>query len=203
MQESLYNAASLSNVCHAEQEEVLTRKQIHECYGSDLSGNPSVYCGTYGKYNDSDISGMWLDLTQFCDYEEFMDICRQLHIDEEDPEFMFQDFDSFPAELYSESCMDEYTFYKIQKYAYLSDTMKEAMDDYLELGMDFDMDNFNEAYQGQWDSEEDFARYLIDELYDIEHMMGHLSNYFDYASYADDIFNSEYSFGSNGHVFRC
>ena len=75
-------------MCGTEQE-VLTRKEIHDAYGSRVNGNPSIYCGTYAKYNDGDISGMWLDLTKFCDYEEFMDICRQLHIDEEDPEFMF------------------------------------------------------------------------------------------------------------------
>ena len=188
-------------MCGTEQE-VLTRKEIHDAYGSRINGNPSIYCGTYGKYNDGDISGMWLDLTKFCDYEEFMDVCRQLHIDEEDPELMFQDYDSFPAEFYSESCMDEDTFDKIQQYGNLSSSMKEAMDDYLELGMDFDLDNFYEAYQGKWDSEEEFAQNLIDELYDIESMMGSLAKYFDYASFADDLFDTDYSMGEKGHVFR-
>ena len=202
MKESLYNAASLANVSFTEQEEVLTIEQIHDAYGSNVSGNPSIYCGTYGKYNDGDISGMWLDLTKFCDYEEFMDVCRQLHIDEEDPELMFQDYDSFPAEFYSESCIDEDTFDKIQQYGNLSSSMKEAMDDYLELGMDFDLDNFYEAYQGKWDSKEEFAQNLIDELYDIENMMGSLARYFDYATFADDLFDTDYSMGENGHVFR-
>ena len=57
MRESLYNAASLANVSFTEQEEVLTIEQIHDAYGSNVSGNPSIYCGTYGKYNDGDIYG--------------------------------------------------------------------------------------------------------------------------------------------------
>ena len=198
MKESLYNSASLANVSSTEQEEVLTIEQIHDAYGSNVSGNPSIYCGTYGKYNDGDISGMWLDLTKFCDYEEFMDVCRQLHIDEEDPELMFQDYDSFPAEFYSESCMDEDTFDKIQQYGNLSSSMKEAMDDYLELGMDFDLDNFYEAYQGKWDSEEEFAEQLLDDCYpDIPEFA---RRDFDIEQFARDLFAYDYTF-VDGYVF--
>ena len=198
MKESFYNSASLANVSSTEQEEVLTIEQIHDAYGSNVSGNPSIYCGTYGKYNDGDISGMWLDLTKFCDYEEFMDVCRQLHIDEEDPELMFQDYDSFPAEFYSESCMDEDTFDKIQQYGNLSSSMKEAMDDYLELGMDFDLDNFYEAYQGKWDSEEEFAEHQLDSCY--PDMPEFARRYFDIGQFARDLFNFDYTF-IDGYVF--
>jgi hypothetical protein len=33
-------------------------------------------------------------------------------------------------------------------------------------------------------------------------MMGSLAKYFDYASFADDLFDTDYSMGENGHVFR-
>jgi len=130
-------------------------------------------------------------------------VCRDLHADEEDPELMFQDYECFPKELYSESCMDEDTFYKIQKYGLLLDEKeKEAFDDYLDLGYDFDIEKFREAYMGQWDSERAFAIHIIDECYDIERMMGSLSSYFDYDSFARDLFISDYAMGDHHHVFR-
>lgn len=64
---------------------------------------PKVYVGTYGKYNNGSIAGAWLDLTDYSCKEEFEEACRELHSDEPDPEFMFQDFENFPREFYSES----------------------------------------------------------------------------------------------------
>lgn len=68
-------------------------------------GNPSLYCGTYAKYNDGDISGLWIDLSTFDSYNDFIDFCKAYHVDEEDPELMFQDYENFPREWYCESCM--------------------------------------------------------------------------------------------------
>lgn len=32
---------------------------------SPCNGEPSVYCGTYGKYNDGSLCGLWIDLSSF------------------------------------------------------------------------------------------------------------------------------------------
>lgn len=185
-----------------EAQEVLTRAEIVNQYGSELEGNPSVYCGTYGKYNGGSLYGAWLDLTKFADYDEFMDICRQLHADEEDPEFMYQDYECFPRSLYCESCMGEDTFNKIIEYANLGENEQEAFEDFLNLGFDFDMDTFHDVYQGHFDSKEDFAEYIVSECYDLDNMMGSLANYFDYKAFARDLFMSDYHYGNHGHVFR-
>ena len=66
----------------------------------------SVYVGTYQKYNNGSIGGAWVDLTKFSNEEEFLDHCKVLHKDEEDPELMFQDFEEFPKAYYSESGLD-------------------------------------------------------------------------------------------------
>lgn len=50
-----------------------------------------VYCGTYGKYAAGSIDGKWLDLSNYADMDEFLEACAELHKDEHDPEFMFQD----------------------------------------------------------------------------------------------------------------
>ena len=72
--------------------------------------NPSVYVGTYRKYNEGSLYGMWVDLVACGNYDTFIEVCHKLHADESDPELMFQDYENFPEKWYSESCMDEDTF---------------------------------------------------------------------------------------------
>ena len=62
-----------------------------------------VYVGTYGKYNAGSLAGAWLDLNTFENYAAFVAKCREVHKDEEDPEFMIQDTEDFPDGL---SCME-------------------------------------------------------------------------------------------------
>lgn len=167
------------------------------------SGNPAVFVLTYSKYNEGRaLDGAWLDLTTFTDYEDFMEVCRLLHRDEEDPEYMLVDYENFPRDWYTESCMDEETFDKIQKYAEMDGSRQEAFEDYMDIRSDDDFEKFEEAYCGEWDSEEDFARQLVDDCYDIERQMGSLSSYFDYAAFGRDLFMTDYSMGEHGHVFR-
>ena len=77
---------------------------------SPCDGEPSVYCGTYGKYNDGSLCGLWVDISSFCDYDDFIRFCKAIHADEEDPELMFQDFEGFPRQWYDESGLDEDDF---------------------------------------------------------------------------------------------
>lgn len=92
-----------------------------------LWDQPAIYCGTYKKYNEGSLFGAWLDLRTFDSYEEFIDVCMQLHADEEDPELMFQDYQCFPAEWYSESCMDEEVFDKIIAFIQMDDENRKHL----------------------------------------------------------------------------
>lgn len=198
-----FETKALTSMEEQQEEKILSFDEIQNMYGSDMhDDSPAVYCSTYWKYANGSLYGLWLDLAKFSDYDEFMDICRQLHCDEKDPEFMWQDFENFPKSLYSESSLDEDTFEKILEYYGLNDNEREAMDDFIELYYDFDLELFHERYQGKFDSEEDFADFIISECYDLDNMMGDLSYYFDYEKYARDLFMSDYDYGSNGHVFR-
>jgi antirestriction protein len=162
---------------------------------------PSIYCGTYAKYNDGCLRGLWIDLSSFDDYNDFINFCKAIHADEEDPELMFQDYQGFPRDYYCESCMGEETFYKIYDYVQMCKLHgADAVDDYAELG--HDLADFEEAYCGFWDSEEDFARHIVDECYDLDKSMGSLSQYFDYEAFGRDLFMYDYTMGANGNVFR-
>jgi len=37
-----------------------------------------VYVGTYAKYNDGSLFGMWVDLVKCGDYDTFMEVCHNL-----------------------------------------------------------------------------------------------------------------------------
>ncbi len=50
-----------------------------------------VYVGTFGKYAAGSLRGKWLDLEDYNDKDEFTKACKELHKDEADPEFMFND----------------------------------------------------------------------------------------------------------------
>ena len=168
---------------------------------SGCDGEPSVYVGTYAKYNEGSLCGLWVDLPSFDDYDEFINFCKAIHADEEDPELMAQDYECFPRQWYNEGFMSEEDFDHIKEYTEMCDKHSvEAVDDYMELHDD--LDNFEEAYCGEWDSEEDFARHIVDECYDLERTMGNLSQYFDYEAFARELFMYDYSMGANNHVFR-
>ena len=166
------------------------------------SDSPALYCGTYGKYNSGNLSGMWVDLSTFDDYEEFINFCKAIHADEEDPELMYQDYENMPDSLYHES-MGEKGFNKIEEYCELCDEYSvEAVDDFLEWYSPDDLDMMHDVYVGVYDSEEDFAREIVNGCYDLEKMMGNLACYFDYEAFARDLFMGDYYFGSHGTVLR-
>lgn len=72
---------------------------------------------------------------------------------------------------------------------------QEAVDDYMEFHDE--LDNFEEAYCGEWDSEEDFARHIVEECYDLERSMGDLARYFDYEAFGRELFMYNYSMSAN------
>ena len=171
-----------------------------------FNGNPAVYVGTYGKYNSGSLRGAWLDLTAFADYDEFLAVCRFLHRDEVSPEFMAQDFTDFPREFYTEGFMSEREFDVIQEFAKLDDDEREAFEVFVAaFGSSKDdcsiFDDFREAYQGKWDSEEDFAEFIVDECGMLHGTPDFVKNYFDYKAFARDLFIDDYYFDS-GFVFR-
>jgi len=159
--------------------------------------------GTYGKYNDGSLCGLWIDLSSFDNYDEFINFCTAIYADESEScvELMAQDYEQFPRQWYNEGFITREDFDHILEYSEMCDKHgAEAVDDYMEFHDD--LNNFEEAYCGQWDSEEDFARHIVNECYDIERSMGHLSDYFDYEHYGRELFMYDYQIGTNNNVFR-
>ena len=177
------------------------REEIKNHAQTNGSDSPALYCGTYGKYNSGNLRGMWVNVSTFDRYEDFVNFCCAIHADEDDPEIMCQDGENIPDSLCSES-MGEEEFDNIAKYCELCDEYSvSAVDDFLELYSTDYLDNMHDAYAGVYDSEEDFAREIVSDCYNLEKMMGRLADYFDYEALARDMFINDYHFGSHGTVF--
>lgn len=163
---------------------------------------PRVYVGTYAKYNNGSICGLWVNITDFTDYDAFINFCKAIHADEDDPELMFQDFENFPERYYSECSFNRAKFDAICEYENLCSQNDSDVVDYFVDDMDRDINDFEECYQGCYASEEDFAREIVDECYDLNKIMGSLSCYFDYEAFARDLFACDYEYdAATGAVF--
>lgn len=143
-----------------------------------------IYVSTYAKYNNGSIQGAWIDLTDYTDSEGFYLACAELHADEQDPEFMFQDFEGFPKDLYSESGNIDsiYVYIDFVNKTYLN---QEAVDTGLSLGIP--LDKLEEAYYGQFDSDTDLAYDYIESTGLLQGVPDTITNYFDYEAFGRDL----------------
>ena len=156
----------------------------------------SVYVGTYKKYNEGNLAGEWIDLTDFSDVEELLEHLREIHADEEDAEFMIQDWENAHP-LVQEIGEDFDRLIEVVKE--YTQHEESAVNAYLDIRGDLDcLDSFDDVYQGEWDSEEDFARNIIENCYELPDFA---LTYFNYSAFARDLFISDYSY-QDGHVFR-
>ncbi len=165
-----------------------------------------VYVGTYAKYNNGLLSGAWLNLSDYSDKEEFYEACRELHKDEEDAEYMFQDWENIPDGLISESWVSENLFGLISELDNLSETEQTAFFVWCENeGYNLDtkddwelVRNFQDEYQGEYDNKKDFAYHIVEGCYDLPDFA---ETYFDYEKFARDLFITDYRY-YDGFVFR-
>jgi antirestriction protein len=156
-----------------------------------------IYVGTYNKYNNGSIAGAWLALNDYNDAEQFIDACKELHKDEIDPELMFQDFDDIHKN-YCNECID------MQEVYYYADTCNGGDKEVIDAGLDCEipLDSIMNAYQGQYDSDSDFA-------YDMAEQCGYLTleanawpyNCIDWHTAARELMYDNVE--SKGHYFNC
>lgn len=90
-----------------ELENLLNGKAQEPGEKSNIPADWEIYVGTYAKYNNGSIEGKWLHLADYASRADFMQACRELHKDEADPEFMFQDASGVPSWMWSESHISE------------------------------------------------------------------------------------------------
>jgi antirestriction protein len=163
----------------------------------------ALYCGTYAKYNNGSIKGAWMKLSDYADADEFFAACKELHKDESDPELMFQDFECFPKTLYSESMSME-DAEKLYEYVNIPEADRDMVAAYLDnVGGEFTADMLSEAedaYSGQYDSDEDFAQQLAEDIGAVTEGLTWPNNCIDWKHAARELMYDY--FESDGYYFR-
>lgn len=158
---------------------------------------PRIYVGTYAKYNNGSIKGEWLDLDDYADKDDFTQACLELHEDEDDPELMFQDWEGVPDYFISESHINP------EFWDYMSsDRDEDAKVAYMALFDEWNEDDFDERYSGQYDSFTDLAEQLLDDTGELEAIPENLRYYFDYEKYGRDLQLGGDFCEHDGHYFR-
>ena len=125
---------------------------------------PAVYVGTYEKYNNGSIGGGWMSLEGH-DKESFYAACAELHSDESDPEFMFQDFQNFPREFYGESGLAA----EIWDWLELDEDDRKLLAQYCDaIGCEgLTIEDARDAFHGTADSEAEFAERMAEDCGEI------------------------------------
>lgn len=164
-----------------------------------------VYVGTYRKKNEGSVAGGWLNLADYSDDEDFYTACADLHQDEDDPEFLFQQYENIPDNLINEWGISYKLFDIIMAFEDLGESKKAPFVIWCTArARNLEDENieqliacFEDDYIGEYATEEDYARELVDNREDLSDFA---REYFDYESYAYDLFCGNH-WSQDGYVF--
>lgn len=169
---------------------------------SDIK-DAAIYVGTYKKYNEGSLFGEWMQLSDYANREDFYKACRELHKDEEDPEFMFQDREYIPDSLVGESWVSE----KVWDLMRADEEDLEIVTHYINA-CSIDIDDYDDIedlireardkFVGHYESLEDLGI----EMAEVEGTCSipeWMERYFDYESYGRDIAYDYYE--DDGYYF--
>lgn len=159
----------------------------------------AVYVGTYGKYSRGSIDGRWFYLSQYDDYESFIEACKAYHKDETEPELMFQGWEYIPKGMISESSIYEGLWELMEDAKDLSDDELKAFcvwlsreDDDVLNEPDELIERFRDAYFGEFLTEKDFGIEAAGLKFGSLLETSPLGMYFDYDAYARDLLCGNY-----------
>ncbi len=133
-------------------------------------------------YNEGKLRFTWLDLEEYSSQEEIQDQINKFLKGNE--EWFITDYEEFVN-------LGEYpNLEDIERAVDLSKEYGwEAVSTFYEYCQSFD--DFEEAYQGIYDNEEDFAYELANDIYS-EEQLGTLKLYIDWEKFARDLFIGDY-----------
>jgi antirestriction protein len=138
-----------------------------------------VYVGTFGKYNSGSLYGKWLNIKDYKNVDEFDKACRQLHSNEYDPEFMFQDWEYIPNSFIGGGWIDPKLF----------ELIHHPDIEHIDINALWD-------YRGYWDS---FREFAYEEFGKCPHGC-RCENYIDWDKYERDL-QQDYTYTDKRNVF--
>lgn len=160
-----------------------------------------IYVACLAAYNNGKLHGAWIDAVQDADaIEEEVQAMLKASPEPGAEEWAIHDYEGFHGLKIDEN----EPFDVVADLAAILDEHGEAYALYAgNVGLQYaSPEDFEEAYQGEWDSEEAFTQDLFEQCNDIPE---HLENYIDWPRMARDFFCGDYYSildGSNQmHVF--
>ena len=157
-----------------------------------------IYVASLSDYNAGRYHGIWIDLEE-CNFDpdivqEKIDKMLEDSKEEVAEEWAIHDYEMpFPV--------DEATNLEtLCEIAEKVDEHGEAFAAYVKyVGIEYlDPEEFEEKYQGEFDSQEDFAESLFNQSFRVPES---IQNYIDYEKYAHDLFSDEFfSIDSKNHT---
>ena len=149
---------------------------------------PKVYVACLAAYNNGYLHGAWIDANQQAEaiYEAIKAMLAKSPIANAE-EWAIHDYEGFCGLRLSEYESIE----KVAEMAAMIEEHGEAWAKFAEYeGVEYaTLERFEEAYAGEWSSEEDFAQDLASETMEIPQ---HLEFYIDYDKLARDLFINDY-----------
>jgi len=149
---------------------------------------PRIYVACLAAYNNGYLHGQWIDANQDVEaiHEQIKAMLAKSPIAGAE-EWALHDYDGFYGIQLSESQDIE----TLAEMAVMIERHGEAWAKFAEYeGIEYaTLERFEEAYAGEWDSEEAFAEDLADETMEIPK---HLAFYIDYERLARDLFINDY-----------
>ena len=158
---------------------------------------PRIYVACLAAYNSGFLHGSWIDANQDTEaiHEQIKDMLAQSPIANAE-EWAIHDYEGFEG-----LRLSEYEdIARVAELAKLVQEHGEAWALYAQyVGIDYATEeSFKEAYQGQWESEEEFAENLAEDTMEIPE---HLQYYIDYEKIARDLFINDY-FSAKGDDYK-
>jgi antirestriction protein len=157
-----------------------------------------VYVGTYAKYNNGITDGKEMDLEDYENKDEFMQACRERHADEEDPEFMFLDWEDVSDKLISESHIDPQVWECLKAYDRHG---IDAVNAYIECFDEWDEDGFQDRYRGHFNSLAELLEEFMEETGQLDCIPEQYRMYFDFDALAKDVEANGEMVEHEGHFF--
>ena len=160
---------------------------------------PRIYVACLAAYNNGILHGRWIDAT---DADTIREAIQEMLKGSPSPgaeEWAIHDYEGFRSIRLSEwEDLD-----RVAELGALINEHGQAFAAYAgNVGADYaTAEGFEEAYCGEWDSEQAYAENLFDELY-AHDVPEHIAPYIDYEAFSRDLFNSDcYSVESDSGVY--
>lgn len=171
-------------------------------------GNIQIYVASLADYNSGKLHGAWIDATQSVD--EISEQVSEMLAQSREPiaeEWAIHDFEGFEGFKLSEFESFEFVAWLASMIDKHGKAFVSFLGEFEPSKLSFSNENrdaaetdFEECFQGTWESESDFAENYVNDMGFLRDCPDEMSQYFDHKAYARDLFSGSYVF-VDGAVF--